>query len=132
MSLTNNIFNKETRKKLKKSDKMFLMSYIFFKLACLGRNKSKNPLMNFTHGCLCSDQVDGYATGMLLFCFYFGTACCAICLQWPLVQLFVAAWAGGTGLRSVYLSLMSMCALLVHCLCMLAFTNDLNGWPQTP
>ncbi len=37
-------------------------------------NKFKNHLINLTHGCLRSDLVDDYATGMFLFCFYFGTA----------------------------------------------------------
>jgi hypothetical protein len=41
-------------------------------------------------------------------CFLFGTACSTIILQWPLAQLFLAAWAGSTGQCSVYLSEMSM------------------------
>jgi hypothetical protein len=31
-----------------------------------------------------------------------------LCLQWLLAQLFLPAWAGGTGHCSVYLSLMSI------------------------
>jgi hypothetical protein len=38
------------------------------------------------------------------FDFYIGMACDAIILQLPLAQLFPAAWAGGTGQWSVYLS----------------------------
>ncbi len=41
-------------------------------------------------------------------CFYldfcFGTACGAVRLQWPLAQLFPAAWVGGMGQCSIYLS----------------------------
>jgi hypothetical protein len=40
-----------------------------------------------------------------------------LCLGWPLAQLFPAAWAGGAGQSSVYLSSMSMFAtqLLLGC-----------------
>ncbi len=37
-----------------------------------------------------------------------GTECGAIILQWPLAQLFPAAWAGSMGQCSVYLSEMSI------------------------
>jgi hypothetical protein len=30
---------------------------------------------------------------------------CQLCLQWPLAQLFLAAWAGSMGQGSVYLSI---------------------------
>jgi hypothetical protein len=33
----------------------------------------KNHLINMTHGCLCSDQVDGYAKGMFMFAVSTGT-----------------------------------------------------------
>ncbi len=38
------------------------------------------------------------------FDFWYGTACGAIIMQWPLTQLFPAAWAGSTGLsfKDVY------------------------------
>jgi len=38
------------------------------------------------------------------FDFWFGTACGAIFLQWPLTQLLPAPWASSTGQCSVYLS----------------------------
>jgi hypothetical protein len=37
-------------------------------------------------------------------CFCFGTASGTIILQWPLAQLFPAAWASSTGQCLVYLS----------------------------
>ncbi len=37
--------------------------------------KIQNNLINSTHGCQCSVYVDGYAVGMLLFCYSFGTVC---------------------------------------------------------
>jgi hypothetical protein len=43
---------------------------------------------------VCSDLVDSYAKQCFCFDFLFGTWCGAIILQWPLAQLFPAAWAG--------------------------------------
>ncbi len=40
----------------------------------------KNHLIDLTNGCQCSDKVDGYATGILLFWFCFGTSCSYIML----------------------------------------------------
>jgi hypothetical protein len=54
---------------------MFLrpkMIYIFKKIfwLVLAENEIKNHCINLTHGCLCSDYVDGYAKGMFLFLFF--------------------------------------------------------------
>jgi len=72
------IFWKQT---LAKSFKRQIMSHIFFKiLNLLGfatKIKLKSPLINFIHGCLCSDYLEGYAMEMFFF-FCFGTACPAI------------------------------------------------------
>ncbi len=55
-------------------------------------------------------QTKKLATPRECYCFdfCFGTACGAIILQWPLAQLFPAAWEGVLSQCSVYLSLMSM------------------------
>ncbi len=57
----------------------------------------KNHLINLIHRCLCSNYVDGYAKESFCFDFCIGSACGAIILQWPLAQLFPAAWAGIMG-----------------------------------
>ncbi len=54
----------------------------------------KNPLINLSHSCLCSDSEDSYVMGMLMFLVHHAEP---IFLQWQLTPLSPAARAGGTG-----------------------------------
>jgi hypothetical protein len=40
----------------------------------------KNIIINLSHGCICSEKVNGCAMGMFLFCLSFGAACSDIIL----------------------------------------------------
>jgi hypothetical protein len=82
------------------------MSYISFNLfysLVLTENEIKNQLIILTHGCTFSKCVNGYVKESFCFDFCIGSACGAIILQWPLAQLFPAAWASIMGQCSVYL-----------------------------
>ena len=40
----------------------------------------KNIIINLSHGCICSEKVNGCTKGMFLFCFGFGATCSDIIL----------------------------------------------------
>jgi hypothetical protein len=40
----------------------------------------KNPIINLSYGCICSEKVNGCTRGMFLFCLDFGAACSDIIL----------------------------------------------------